>query len=131
MLPWQHISCEQGNVSFCSKLKHVSLSQSVFHQRKGKEPKRRSSYAAAGETTLLHEAQLQSTNDSGQLRDAEAHKISCLDLERRQLKPERDTAVCQWVCPEDPDRRPDEQLYINKHDWRIWREEQEQDTDAH
>ena len=27
--------------------------------------------------------QLQSTNDSGQQHDAEAHQISCLDLERR------------------------------------------------
>ena len=44
-------------------------------------------------------------------------------------------AVCQWVHQEDLDRRPDEQqhdqLHIDKHDWTIQREEQEQDTNAH
>ena len=86
------------------KLKCASLSQSVFKAKKRKRSQREDPVMRQQERqcwSIRH--QPQSTNESGQCRreseerrrqrDAQAHQISRLDPERRQLEQERDTAA--------------------------------------
>ena len=100
------------------KLKHISLSQSVFQAKKRKRSQREDTVKQQQERqrhSMRH--QLQSTGqhrqdsveseESRRQRDAEAHQICCLDAIRRQLKQGNwnKTAVHRQVCQEDLGRR--------------------------